>query len=201
MSDTSTLMRTTESAIIDSPAPLAPMSLAAVPGRAQGLLLRMFADPRVLAKEEGIELVAGLREAIARQPGVSDLHVLLGMALCVTLDAQTAIDELCEGVRLAPDSYIAHLKMGELWMRLRVMDKAENHTRQATLLAGNMAQADIARQQATRIRTMKREGVERSGYRTPWLSLVRLKGLWTKVRRKGLVEGTPSEELDTVGAQ
>ncbi len=50
------------------------------------------------------------------------------MALCVNLDAQAAMEELAEAVALAPNSFIAHLKMGELWMRLRVCEKAEDHT-------------------------------------------------------------------------
>ena len=59
--------------------------------------------------------------------------MLLGMALCVNLDVhQAAIEELRESVRLAPNSFIAQLKIGELWMRLRVMDKAEEHTKHAS---------------------------------------------------------------------
>ena len=175
-------------------------SLAAIPCKAQGLLFRMFADPRVLTKEESGELVAGLREAVAQHPRVSELRVLLGMALCVNLNPQTAMDELAEAVSLAPDSYIAHLKMGELWMRLRVMDKAEDHTRQASLLAENMAQSELARRQAAMIREMCRSGIARDGYRTPWFSLARVKRLWTKLGKKGPESGQ-SEELDTVGAR
>ena len=53
-------------------------------------------------------------------------------------------------------------------MRLRVMDKAEEHTRLAALLAQNLAQADLARKQAATIRTMKREGIGRGGYTSPF---------------------------------
>ena len=129
----------------------------------------------------------------AQHPNVSELRVLLGMALCVNLDAQAAMEELAEAVALAPDSFIAHLKAGELWMRLRVMNKAEDHTRQASMLAQNLAQSELARRQATTIRTMRREGIERDGYRTPWLSFGRLRRLWTRKRS--------SEELATADAQ
>ena len=44
------------------------------------------------------------------------------------------MEELGEAVSFDPNSYIAHLKMGELWMRLRVCTKAVDHTRQAALL-------------------------------------------------------------------
>src|SRR6185437_14898043 len=80
------------------------------------------------------------------------------------LDVHPAIEELKESVRLAPNSFIAQFKLGELWMRLRVIEKAEEHTRIAALLAQNLAQADLARKQAATIRTMKREGIERGGY-------------------------------------
>ena len=66
---------------------------------------------------------------------------------------RTRSRNFAKGVRLAPDSFIAQLKMGELWMRLRVIEKAEEHTRQAALLAQNMAQSELARRQAATIRT------------------------------------------------
>ncbi len=83
-----------------------------------------------------------------------------------TLKRQSS--QLEESVRLAPNSFIAQLKLGELWMRLRAMDKAEEHTRLAGLLAQSLAQSELARRQAATIRTMRREGIERGGYKSPW---------------------------------
>jgi len=161
--------------------------LATVPARAQNLLMRMFADPSVLEKSERADLVHELRACVAQHPQVSELRVLLGMAMCVNLEAQAAIEELREAVKLAPNSFIAHLKMGELWMRLRVCRKAEDHTQRAAALAQNLAQSEMARRQATTIRTMLREGIERGGYtRTPWLSLAWLRRLWTRNRTEDL---------------
>jgi hypothetical protein len=162
----------------------APLSLIGVPTEAQGMLMRMFADPRVLAKEEKAELVRRMRECVERNPKVSDLRVLYGMVLSVNLQAQEAMEELGEAVALTPHSFIAHLKMGELWMRLRVCTKAQDHTHQAALLAQNLAQSEMARRQATTLRVMMREGVDRNGYRTPWISLTRLKRLWKRSRSK-----------------
>jgi len=167
------------------------LSLAAIPVQSQELVLRMFANPNVLAKEEKTTLVQQLRECVAQHPDVSDLRVVYGMALCVNLDAHAAMEELGEAVALDPNSYIAHLKMGELWMRLRVCTKAKEHTHQAAMLAKNLAQAEMARRQAATLRTMMREGVDRSGYRTPWLSLGRLRRLWSRNRGE-------SEALATV---
>lgn len=166
------------------PSASAPLSLIGVPTEAQGILMRMFADPRVLAKEEKAELVRRMRECVEGNPKVSDLRVLYGMALSVNLQAQEAMEELGEAVALSPHSFIAHLKMGELWMRLRVCTKAQDHTHQAALLAQNLAQSEMARRQATTLRVMIREGVDRNGYRMPWISLTRLKRLWKRSRSK-----------------
>lgn len=159
----------------ESPAQIVPASSAAalaVPSRTQDLLLRMFADPYVLEKEERASLVQQLRDCVRYQPEVAEYRVLLGMALCVDLEPQAAIAELEEAVRLAPQSFIAQLKLGELWMRLRACGKAEEHTHAAARLACNFAQSELARRQAATLRTMTREGVERGGFKMPGASLI-----------------------------
>ena len=157
------------------------LALVSIPQEARGLLVRMFSNPYLLEKEERASLVSQLRECVAQFPDVSELRVLLGMALCVNFDAQSAIEELRESVRLAPDSFMAQLKFGELWMRLRVIDQAEEHTVLAAKLARNLAQTDMARRQASAIRTMKREGIERGGYGTPLQKLTSsLRRVWMR---------------------
>jgi hypothetical protein len=137
---------------------------AAVPEPARTQLLRMFRDPNVLERPERAELVKHLKEAVALEPQVPELRVLLGMALCVNFDGQSAMEELREACTLAPDSFIAQLKFGELLMRLRICDQAAEHTQIAAELATTSLQAELARRQATTIRTMQREGIERGGY-------------------------------------
>lgn len=161
--------------------------LARIPGKTQGSLLRMFADPYLLEKHERAELVQGLREGVLAHPEVSELRVLYGMALCVDFQVQDAIEEFREGVRLAPDSFIAQLKMGELWMRLRVIDKAEEHTRKAGQLARNMMQSELARRQAAAIRTLMHNGVKRGvySYKGPWHLVTTLRKFWKRDRAEG----------------
>lgn len=136
-------------------------------------LKRMFRDPRVLDQHERADLVAALANAVELAPNVPEVRVLFGMVLCVDLQAQEAMEQLRQAVRQAPDCFIARLKLGELLMRLRICDQAEEHTHQAALLATNDVQAELARRQAASIRQMRREGIERGGY----------KGLlsWTKM--------------------
>jgi hypothetical protein len=192
MPDTS-LTRTAQSTSHSLSESTPSLSLAMVPEKAQGLLLRMFTDPRALPKAERADLVKQLRDCVARRPDIADLRVVFGMALCVNLEVQAAMEELGEAVSLDPNSYIAHLKMGELWMRLRVCTKAEDHTRQASLLAQTLAQAELARRQATTIRELMRHGVERGGYKSPWLAFGRLRRLWSRNRGE-------AEALATVDA-
>jgi len=164
------------------------LALASISQETHGLLLRMFSDPYLLEKEERVSMVSQLREFVEQFPDVSELRVLLGMALCVNFDAQAAIEELRESVRLAPDSFIAQLKFGELWMRLRVTDQAEEHTLLAAKLARNLAQSEMARRQAASIRTMKREGVERGGYSAPLQKLTSsLRRFWARRRSEPVV--------------
>ena len=69
------------------------LALSSITSQTQGLLLRMFSDPYLLEKEEKANLVVQLRECVAKFPEVSELRVLLGMALCVNLDVHPAIEE------------------------------------------------------------------------------------------------------------
>jgi len=187
------IIRTSTEALAPSETLSSSQALSLIPQKAQPLLFRMFADPGMLAKEEKTDLVSQLREAVVLNPKSSELRVLYGMALCVNLDAQEAMEQLGEAISLGPDSYIAHLKMGELWMRLRVCDKAADHTRQASYLAESLAQAELARRQAAAIREMMRKGINRGGYsRNSWFALNRLRSLFSKK------EEEQAEELATV---
>lgn len=142
-----------------------PLALPAMLGNEATILLqKMFRDPRVLEPEERGELISRLQSAVELAPQVVEIRVMLGMALCVDLQAQQAMEELREAVKMEPDNFIARLKFGELLMRLRVCDQAAEHTQQAARLASNPIQSELARRQAATIRTMMREGIERGGY-------------------------------------
>jgi tetratricopeptide (TPR) repeat protein len=131
---------------------------------ASNQLMRMFRDPRILEPHERANLIAELRKAADLAPHMAEVRVLLGMALCVDLQVQDALEELREATKMEPDSFIARLKFGELLMRLRICGQAAEETHQAALLAANAAQSELARKQAAAIRTMLREGIERGGY-------------------------------------
>jgi tetratricopeptide (TPR) repeat protein len=135
-----------------------------VPPSASRQIIRMFQNPRVLEKDERTHLIAELKKAVDLAPDVAEVRVLLGMALCVDLQAEDALEHLRIAAQLAPQSFIARLKYGELLMRLRICSQAAEETHQAEILAANAAQAELARRQAATLRTMLREGVERGGF-------------------------------------
>ena len=142
-----------------------PLSLPAIlESKVSSTLQKMFRDPRILGPRERGDLIAGLRKAVALAPHVSEVRVLLGMALCVDLQAQEAMEELRQAVNRSPDCFVARLKFGELLMRLRICDQAAEHTHRAAELAANAFQSELARRQAAEIRAMQREGIERGGY-------------------------------------
>lgn len=147
---------------------------AVLPRETAHTLERMFRDPRVLEPQERGDLIVRLRQAADLAPHVPEVRVLLGMALCVDLQAQEAMEELRTAVDQNPDCFIARLKFGELLMRLRICDQAAEHTHRAAQLAANAAQSELARKQAAQIRTMLREGIERGGYKGMFSRLTRL---------------------------
>ncbi len=175
-----------ETLFLAPPPTSAPYALPAVLNRqASNQLQRMFRDPRVLEPHERGNLIAQLRQSVELAPHVPEVRVLLGMALCVDLQAQEAMEELREAVKQAPDCFIARLKFGELLMRLRICNQAAEETHQAQLLASNDIQSEMARRQAATIRTMLREGIERGGYPTGFLRMFRLG------RKPGLEDNKP----------
>lgn len=154
-----------------------PAWIVSIPDKARTQLVRMFRDPYVLEADDRQELIAQLRRSVAAAPEVSGLRVLLGIALCVDLDVQHGLDELRLAVQLAPESFIARLKLGELLMRLRICNEAAEHTHAAAMLSCSPVQAELARRQAATIRTMQREGIERGGYG-------RLRSVFHRARRR-----------------
>lgn len=182
----------TESPLMQSQAQEAQLAFPpAIPTTAQDALLRMFRDPYLLEPADRTALIAQLREAVALDPQTAELRVLLGMALCVNFEAQEAMEELRTSVCLAPDSFIAHLKFGELLMRLRVCDQAAEETRMAAQLASSAFQSELARRQAAAIRGMQQAGIERGGYGKVLSVFSRAQGLLARTtlgRRRAALE-------------
>ena len=88
-----------EENVLGAPKVQAPLTLpAGIDPEASRLLQRMFRDPRVLEPHERGDLIARLRQPSNLAPQVPEIRVLLGMALCVDLQAQEAMEEMREAV-------------------------------------------------------------------------------------------------------
>lgn len=159
-------------------------------GPTSDLLRQMFRDPRVLDQGDRGELVTQLRAAVEMEPSIPEIRVLLGMALCVDLKPQEAMEHLRQATQQAPDCFIARLKFGELLMRLRICRQAEEETLKAAQLATNDIQAELARKQAATIRTMLREGIERGGYRSLLVRLTPKRGRSKRTDTTPLLAGS-----------
>ena len=169
-----------------APAAIVAPALPALLGRPTAILLeRMFRDPRVLNEEERSDLVTQLKGAVELAPHVAEVRVIYAMALCVDLQVQEALEQMRQATRQAPACFIARLKFGELLMRLRICRQAEEETQKAAELASNAVQSELARKQATAIRTLLREGIERGGYQGL------LARLTPKSRKQKRAESTP----------
>jgi hypothetical protein len=137
-----------ENEITPTPDSVPTMLATMMPAETMANLGRMFRNPYVLESGERAGLVQQLREAVSLEPHIPELRVLLGMALCVNLDAQAGLEELRDSVTLAPGNFIARLKFGELLMRLRICSQAAEETQIAAKLASNPVQSELARRQA-----------------------------------------------------
>jgi len=82
-------------------------------------------------------------------------------------DVDKSMDALEEAVALAPNSFWPLLKYAELHYRLRVLNKAEEHTLTALHLATNSWQFAIARKQLQDIRALKHTSVRNVEWTKP----------------------------------
>jgi len=108
-----------------------------------------------------------LKLACLAEPRSADLRTCLGMAYAMNYEVDKSMDSLEEAVALAPTSFWPQLKYAELHYRLRILNKAEEHTLKALNLASNSWQLSIARKQLQEIRTLKQSCVRNVEWTKP----------------------------------
>jgi hypothetical protein len=94
------------------------------------------------------------------------------MAYAMNYEVYKSFDALEEARRLDQDDFFAQLKYGELYYRLRALERAEAETVQATELAQNGWELSLARKQLQEIRKLKREGTQKPAWTKPLLAPV-----------------------------
>ena len=124
-------------------------------------------DPHTVSPVELSANIETLKVACLAEPRSADLRTCLGVAYAMNLEADKAMDSLEEAVALDPGSFWPQLKYAELHYRLRILNKAEDHTLKALDLARNSWQLSIARKQLQEIRTLKQSCVRNVEWTKP----------------------------------
>jgi len=131
------------------------------------LTLLPWRDPHTVSPVELSANIETLKLACLAEPRSADLRTCLGVAYAMNLEADKAMDSLEEAVALDPGSFWPQLKYAELHYRLRILNKAEDHTLTALDLARNSWQLSIARKQLQDIRTLKQSCVRNVEWTKP----------------------------------
>ncbi len=118
-------------------------------------------DPHSVPPQKLAELIAALKQACVQNPANAALRICLGMAHAVNYDVYPSMAALESAIRIAPRDFLAQLKYGELFFRVRALDRAEQETLRALDLAGSSLQISVARKQLAQIRQTARGGHSR----------------------------------------
>jgi hypothetical protein len=102
-------------------------------------------------------------------PASANLRTCLGVAYARNCEVYKSFDALEEGHPLDQDNFLAQLKYGELYYRLRALERAEAETLDAVELAQNGCELWLARKQLQETRKLKRQGTQKPAWTKPLL--------------------------------
>jgi len=109
-------------------------------------------DSHSIPPEKLSGLISTLKQACTQNPQNAPLHTLLGMAHAMNYDVYPSMAALESAIRISPQDFLAQLKYGELFFRVRALNRAEQETLRALELATSPLQISIARKQLAQIR-------------------------------------------------
>jgi hypothetical protein len=137
-----------------------PIELVAQPGldRLPSLPWR---DPYSVSPQRLAELIGSLKQACLENPENAALRTCLGMAHAMNYDVYASMESLESAIHIAPQDFFAQLKYGELFFRVRALQRAEQETRRALELAGSSLELSLARKQLAQIRQAAKGGHSR----------------------------------------
>ena len=121
-------------------------------------------DLQSVPPEQLMDLIVSLKEACLQNPTNVAVHTCLGMAYAMNYDVYRSMDALEQARRIDTGNFLAQLKYGELFFRLRAINRAEEETIRALELARKHWELSAARRQLSEIRRLKREGAVRGGW-------------------------------------
>lgn len=118
-------------------------------------------DPHSVPPEKLVELIATLKRACAENPQNAALRTCLGMAHAMNYDVYSSMAALESAIQIAPQDFFARLKYGELFFRVRALNRAEQETLRALELAASPLELSLARKQLAQIRQLAHKGHSR----------------------------------------
>lgn len=137
--------------------------------RPSRLLPVPWRDPHSVTKDQLQSYVTFLERACEENPASPDLRTCLGMAYAMDYQIYKSSDALQLAIELDGSHFFARLKYGELHYRLRTLVQAEEETKKALDVAGNMWEIGLARKQLQEIRKLMREGSQKPEWNKPLL--------------------------------
>ena len=124
-------------------------------------------DPHTVSPEVLAGYIQRLEQACLDNPQSADLRTCLGMAYAVNYDVYKSMDALEAATSIDPEHFWAQLKCGELYYRLRALDRAEEESLKAVDLAQTPWQLSLARGQLKEIRTLKHGAIRNVAWTKP----------------------------------
>jgi hypothetical protein len=118
-------------------------------------------DPHSVPPEKLAELIATLKQACLQNPDNAALRTCLGMAHAMNYDVYSSMEALESAMRIAPQDFFAQLKYGELFFRVRALQRAEQETLRGLELAVSSQEMSLARKQLAHIRQTSHGGHSR----------------------------------------
>jgi tetratricopeptide (TPR) repeat protein len=121
-------------------------------------------DPHGVPPAELERHIRDLEAACEQNPKSADLRTCLGMAYAMNFQVYQSMDALEAARQLDGEHFWAQAKYAELLYRLRTLERAEEETKRALDLAGNMWELSVARKQLQEIRRLRREGTQKPAW-------------------------------------
>ncbi len=116
-----------------------------------------------LGRGEAGEAVKWFEKTLAANPDFADSHVGLGIAYACEHRIYPALDHLERATELEPDNFHAHLKLGQLYFKLRVPQKGYEEMSRALRCVVSLAERKLVAQLLREERQRERNDVRR-----PW---------------------------------
>jgi tetratricopeptide (TPR) repeat protein len=125
---------------------------------------------------EAGEAARYFERALELAPEFADGHVALGIAYAVEARVYPALDHLELAAQLEPENFYAHLKLGQLFFKLRVPQKGYEAMRRALDCSSTMAERRLVSEMLREEKQREKGGLSRPWWYKPFSQIALLVG-------------------------